>query len=117
MLFAFGVNHKTAPIEVREKLYFHEREIPVFVERLRETLDECIVLSTCNRTEVYAVARSSAIDLDYYRNLLIEFKNAGDAALPEHFFTLVSCAACRQLFDVATSVDSKIIGDTQILQQ
>ena len=117
MLFAFGINHKTAPIEVREKLYIHDREIPELLALLKETLAECVILSTCNRTEIYGVAGAADIDLDFYKDLVINFKNAADIVKREHFFTFVSCAACQQLFSVATSVDSKIIGDTQILQQ
>lgn len=118
MLFAFGLNHNTAPIEVREKLYVHEREIPELLALLKQTLAECVILSTCNRTEIYAVCDSAdAIDLDFYKDLVIRFKNAEETVTRDHFFTLVSCAACQQLFKVATSIDSKIVGDTQILQQ
>jgi glutamyl-tRNA reductase len=117
MLFAFGINHQTAPLEVREKLYIHEEEIPALLALLKETLAECVILSTCNRTEIYGVANSPEIDLDFYKDLVIDFKNAAELVKKEHFFTFISCAACRQLFKVATSVDSKIIGDTQILQQ
>ena len=117
MLFAFGINHKTAPIEVREKLYIHDREIPELLALLKETLAECVILSTCNRTEIYGVAGAPDIDLDFYKDLVINFKNAAETVKKEHFFTFVSCAACQHLFSVATSVDSKIIGDTQILQQ
>jgi glutamyl-tRNA reductase len=117
VLFAFGLNHKTAPIEVREKLYVTEAEIPALLARFKETLRECIVLSTCNRTEIYGVCDSVEIDLDFYKDLLIKFKDAQDVVKREHFFTFISCAACRQLFQVATSVDSKIVGDTQILGQ
>ena len=117
MLFAFGINHKTAPIEVREKLYIHENEIPELLALLKQTLAECVILSTCNRTEIYGVCGSADVNLDYYKDLVINFKNASEIVKKEHFFTFVSCAACQQLFSVATSVDSKIIGDTQILQQ
>ena len=117
MLFALGINHSTAPIEVREKLYIREAETPRLLARLRETLSECFVLSTCNRTEIYGVTNSVEINLDFYKDLLIDFKNAGDFVKKEDFFTFISCAACQQLFSVATSVDSKIIGDTQILGQ
>ena len=117
MLFAFGINHKTAPIEVREKLYIHENEISSLLALLKQTLAECVILSTCNRTEIYGVCGSADVDLDYYKDLVINFKNASEIVKKEHFFTFVSCAACQQLFSVATSVDSKIIGDTQILQQ
>lgn len=117
MLFAFGLNHKTAPIEVREKLYIRETEIPALLAKLRKTLAECVVLSTCNRTEIYGVAGSDDIDLDFYKDLVITFKDAEDYVKPEHFFTFISCAACQQLFNVVTSIDSKVIGDSQILGQ
>ena len=117
ILFAIGVNHKTAPVEVREKVYIHEPEIPELIAKFKETLAECIVLSTCNRTEIYGVHNSADVDFDFYKNLLIDFKGSAAAVKKEHFFSLVSCAACQQLFKVSTSVDSKIIGDTQILQQ
>ncbi|MGI8545551.1 MAG: glutamyl-tRNA reductase [Aridibacter sp.] len=117
ILFAVGINHKTAPVEVREKVYIHEEEISEFSAKLRETLSECIILSTCNRTEIYGVHDSADIDTDFYKDLIIKFKNAGDSVEREHFFSFISCAACQQLFKVSTSVDSKIIGDRQILQQ
>lgn len=117
MLFAFGINHKTAPIEVREKLYIHESEIPELLTKLKKTLSECVILSTCNRTEIYGVLGSADVNFDFYKDLLIKFKNAEEIVTKEHFFTSVSCAACLQLFNVATSIDSKIIGDSQILRQ
>ena len=117
VLFAVGTNHRTAPVEIREKIYIHEHEIPALLAKLGETLSECVVLSTCNRTEIYGVCDSPDIDLDFYKDLIIEFKGAGSAVKKEHFFSMVSCAACRQLFNVSTSIDSKIVGDTQILQQ
>lgn len=117
ILFAVGINHKTAPVEVREKVYIHEEEISAFLAKLKENLDECMVLSTCNRTEIYGVHNSADIDLDFYKNLIIEFKNAGEDVQKEHFFSMISCAACQQLFKVSTSVDSKILGDRQILKQ
>ena len=117
ILFAFGVNHKTASLEVRERLYVHENEVSGLLTKLRETLSECMILSTCNRTEIYGVHPTGEVDFDFYTDLVLDFKNARDAATGADFFSFVSCAACQQLFHVATSVDSKIIGDTQILQQ
>ena len=117
ILFAFGVNHKTTSIGVREKIYVHDNEMPELLAKLKESLDECLILSTCNRTEIYGVHPTGEVDFDFYKNLLIDFKNAGDTVQKEDFFSFISCAACQQLFHVATSIDSKIIGDTQILQQ
>ena len=62
------------------------------------------------------MCNSVGIDLDFYKDLIIEFKNAQDIIKKEYFFTFISCAACQQLFKVATGIDSKIVGDTQILQ-
>ncbi len=117
ILFAVGINHKTASIEARESIFFQESEIPALIAALRETLAECVVLSTCNRTEIYGVTTRTDVNLDFYKDLLINFKNAGKIVTREHFFGLVSCAACQQLFKVSTSIDSKIVGDTQILGQ
>lgn len=117
ILFAVGVNHKTAPIEVRERIYVHENETRSLLAELRQTLTECVVISTCNRTEIYGVTTRTDLDLDFYKDLLISFKSADMTVSREHFFGLVSCAACQQLFRVATSIDSKIVGDMQILDQ
>ena len=116
-MFAFGVNHKTASVEVREKLYVHEQEVSELAEKFKQTLSECLIVSTCNRTEVYGVHPTADIDFDFYKELLIEFKNASGAVEKDHFFTSISCNACQHLFNVATSIDSKIVGDMQILQQ
>jgi len=115
--FAFGLNHKTAPVEIREKLYLSETEIRSFLDLTRETLAECVVLSTCNRTEIYAVSDSENIDLEFHKSLLIDLKNARGFVADEYFFSLISCSACKQLFNVATSIDSKVLGDSQILRQ
>lgn len=117
ILFAVGINHKTATIAARESIFFQENEIPALIAALKKTLTECVVLSTCNRTEIYGVTTRTDVDLDFYKDLLINFKNAGKTVSREHFFGLVSCAACQQLFKVSTSIDSKIVGDTQILGQ
>ncbi|MGI8410161.1 MAG: glutamyl-tRNA reductase [Pyrinomonadaceae bacterium] len=117
MLFAFGLNHKTASIEVREKLYIRESEVPGLLAELKNTLSECVVLSTCNRTEIYGVSGQADLDLNFYKDLVIKFKRAEELVKREHFFTFISCAACQQLFNVVTSLDSKVIGDSQILGQ
>jgi glutamyl-tRNA reductase len=116
-LFAFGINHRTAPVEVREKLYVHETEIPELLDEFRDVLSECVVISTCNRTEMYAVSDQPDVDIDLLKSRLIKFKGAEGMVEHEHFFTLISCAACEQLLNVAASIDSKLVGDSQILRQ
>jgi glutamyl-tRNA reductase len=117
ILFAIGINHKTAPVEFRERIYVQDAEIPVLLAELRKTLDEAVVISTCNRLEIYGVTTRTDLDLDFYKDLIIDFKNARDFIGREDFFGLISCAACQQLFRVTTSLDSKIVGDMQILGQ
>lgn len=102
---------------MRERLYLNEGEIPQLLRAVNQTLSECVILSTCNRTEFYGVSDSENVDPNYYKNLLIDFKGAGGIVKDEHFFTLISCAACQQLFSVATSIDSQVVGDSQILRQ
>jgi len=117
ILFAFGLNHKTSGVDVRERLYIQEAEIPALLARLKQHLPECLIVSTCNRTEIYGVCDPADFDPDFYIDTIIDFKNARGIVKKEHFFTAVSCAACQQLFNVAASIDSKIIGDSQILSQ
>lgn len=116
-LFAFGLNHKTAPVEVREKLYLNDGEISSLLGEFKRTLSECVVISTCNRTEFYGVSEMPDVDVEVYKDLLIDFKGVRGLVEDHHFFTLISCAACQQLFNVATSIDSQIVGDSQILKQ
>jgi glutamyl-tRNA reductase len=117
ILFAVGINYKTAAVALREKFYIQDEEIPALVAELKKTLSECVIVSTCNRTEIYGVTTRTDLDLDFYKDLLIDFKNARDFTSRGDFFGLVSCAACQQLFQVVTSIDSKIVGDMQILEQ
>lgn len=116
-LFALGVNHRTAPVEVREKLFLNDSEVRRFLALVSKDLPECIVLSTCNRTEIYGVTDSPDFSIKELRDLLIDFKDARSYVSDEHFFELISCSACQQLFSVATSIDSRVVGDMQILRQ
>lgn len=117
ILFAIGINHKTASVEFRERIYIQESEIPELLSELRKTLDEAVVISTCNRIEIYGVTTRTDLSLDYYKDLVIDFKNAREFINRDDFFGVISCTACQQLFRVTTSLDSKIVGDMQILGQ
>jgi glutamyl-tRNA reductase len=117
ILFAIGLNHKTAPVESRERIFIQDGEISPLLDELRKTLTEAVVISTCNRLEIYGVTDRTDLDLDFYKDLVIDFKQAHDFIRREDFFGLISCSACQQLFRVTTSLDSKIVGDMQILGQ
>ncbi len=117
ILYAAGVNHRTAPVELRERLHLSPDEIAgALMELKSEMFSEACMLSTCNRTELYAIpakADAGGDDLISALRLL-----RPDARLDErHFFRLFSCGAVRHLFRVAAALDSQVLGDMQILGQ
>ena len=120
VLAVLGLNHKTAPVEIRECLACPEDLVKQGLRRLEEHEDilECVVLSTCNRTEVYAVLE----DVDDPSAVMLEFleRMAGPSPQdisPEHLFYYSGDDCIRHLFWVAGSIDSLIIGEGQILSQ
>ncbi|MBP2641182.1 MAG: hemA 1 [Firmicutes bacterium] len=117
-LIVLGLNHKTAPVEVREQFSFSEEQIRVALHHMREQdmIDECVILSTCNRTELYAVVTDVQ---EAYPVLCTYFKKmaASDPQVGEYFFYYVEEACIRHLFRVASGLDSLVIGEGQILSQ
>jgi glutamyl-tRNA reductase len=118
-LAAVGISHHTAPVEVREKMWLSVGEIREALARLRErSLSECLLISTCNRTELYGLLPDglSADELDIPR-FLIDLKAASGIVHPGHFRLLSGGSAIEHLFTVAAGIDSLVIGDIQILNQ
>ncbi len=114
-LQVLGLNYKTAPIEIREKFSFSKETIRQALENLDEYdgLNEAVILSTCNRTEIYAVtADSCANSLKNFMNDLI-----GGGAVENYLYEYSGENCIRHLFEVAASLDSLILGEGQILSQ
>lgn len=117
MIYAVGVNHHTAPVTIRECLHLTDDEIAAFLHDNAGTLfREAGMVSTCNRTELYAVTDDDDID---GTRLIAELRKLRPAEKLQdgHFFRLFSCGAVSHLFKVASAVDSQILGDMQILNQ
>lgn len=119
-LLVLGINHTSAPIEVREKLAFLERDLPRALSALSALpyVQEGALLSTCNRTEAYAVGETGAGPLE---NALAEFL-AGWHGLSRHEFDgHLYCyragAAANHLFSVSSGLDSMILGEPDIQRQ
>lgn len=110
-----GVSHRTAPVEWRERLAVPDDRLPALVERLRAraAVEEAVVLSTCNRVEVYAV--TEAEDVAPLRDEVAQWHN--DPRLTETFYFHEDEAAVRHLFHVAAGLDSLVIGEAEILGQ
>lgn len=117
-LIAIGLNHTTAPVEVRERLAFPVSSQADFLRRLLDEYDVCeaAVLATCNRSEIYA-ASNSPEPLDDLARYLGQAHDVDGATLESHFYRLGETEAVRHLFGVACGIDSLVIGESQILGQ
>ncbi len=116
-LVGISINHKTSPLELREALHLNHDEIVTFIPRLKESLfSEGVVISTCNRTEIFGFPKINEFNLSPIINELIQFKPV-NGIQQEHFLKYFSCGAVRHIFSVASGIDSMIIGDSQILGQ
>lgn len=116
-LAVLGINHKTAPVEVRERMAFSREQVLTALERLYEYdhILEGVILSTCNRTEVYAVVDDEKNAKEELRKFLRHFSKC---KITEDFlFYQEGEDAVRHLFTVASSLDSLVVGEGQILSQ
>jgi len=119
-LIAVGLSHHQAPVELREKLVFTQAEIERALEHLRGTSDEALLISTCNRTELYVRPEHSELTADYLIDFLFQEKHVTSeerTILKENFIKLNYCDAIIHLFEVIAGIDSQIIGDQQIFTQ
>jgi glutamyl-tRNA reductase len=115
-LLLIGVNHKTAPIELRERLAISRDDLPEATRTLAAVpgVSECILLSTCNRVEILAAVDSPSTDLTGF---LHRYFCLDPALLAPHLYEHRDREAVQHLFRVAASLDSMVIGEPQILGQ
>ena len=114
-LFAFGINHQTAPLSVREQVVFHAENL---VNALRELVDrqpvqEAAIISTCNRTEIYCHTADPRAAMDWmagYHRLLPQ-------QIDPYLYRLPQEKAVKHVFRVASELDSMVLGEPQILGQ
>jgi glutamyl-tRNA reductase len=115
-----GLNHRSAPIEVRESVAFENSYVRAALGRLRgyPSVREGVILSTCNRVEVVASASDSESAFSDITKFLFEQKaHRNSAPLDDHLYTYRAADAVRHLFRVAASLDSMVVGEPQILGQ
>jgi glutamyl-tRNA reductase len=111
-----GVNHKSAPVEVRERLAIPDSRLPEAVKRLAEHpgVDEGLILSTCNRVELLTQTKNGTADL---RGFLRDYFQLNPADYEGHLYEYRESDAVRHLFRVTSSLDSMVVGEPQILGQ
>ncbi|CAN5688042.1 glutamyl-tRNA reductase [soil metagenome] len=118
-LILLGLNHATAPLELRERLAFsidqQARALRAFKSRF--TTHEGLLLSTCNRVELYVAADSSAPDASELIDFLCDFHSVPRALFEQALYCRTDREAIGHLFSVAASLDSMVLGETQILGQ
>ena len=117
-LLCVGISHHTAPLDVRERLWFSPEEIRRTLPLLKPMgAAECALFSTCNRTEMYALIENNKLPPEEVKNLLIAQKSAESRVHPSDLFHLTAGDAARHLFRVTAGIDSMVLGDVQILAQ
>ena len=110
-----GLNHRTAPVEEREKVAFSAEDLPDALNRLHAELGNAVVISTCNRTELYATTAGGAHEADRLLDALAACKGA--QLHPRLTYFLSHDEAVRHMFRVACGIDSMVLGESQILGQ
>ena len=118
-LLLVGVSHRTAPVELREKLDFSSGDVGAAVQELatRASVPECVVLSTCNRSETYVASGDPHQTTNDVIDFLSEFHGVPRDVFLPHLFTLEGRDAVAHLFRVAGGLDSVVVGEPQILGQ
>jgi glutamyl-tRNA reductase len=114
-----GLNHRTVPLDVLERMTVSDARLPKALHDLlsREHLTEALVLSTCMRTEIYAVAaKFHGVMLDV-RNFLSEWSDTSPDGFTDHLYSYYEGSAISHLFRVASGIDSAVIGEGEILGQ
>jgi len=118
-LLAIGVSHKTAPVEVRERVALPEARRAVFLRDLRGTGDvqEAVAISTCNRTELYMVVGSPVEAESRALAMLASQAGIQPTALAASIYSPRNCDAARHLYRVTAGLDSMIVGEAEIQGQ
>jgi glutamyl-tRNA reductase len=118
-LFVVGISWRTAPVAVREKLAFREEEVSGTLSAMTANLPvaEALLISTCNRVEVYGVAKPGSDAATAVRAFLAEQRGVKPAEVAGHIYEHRGSEAVRHVFRVASSLDSLVVGEAQILGQ
>ena len=118
--FVIGCNHRSAPVEVRERIVFDEADVPRALQTLTERFPDCeaVLLSTCNRTELYISRPLHGVPrIKEVIEFIADFHGIAAADFAKGLYHYEDAEAIRHLFRVASSLDSMVLGETQIANQ
>lgn len=115
LAYVFGLNYQSASFEIREKLAFSREEIPFILHKLQDSgvTSEILVLSTCNRTEIYCVTQ----DINFVINTVCDIKNVCPRTVKNYSYVYNGIDCAKHLFRVASGLESMVLGETEIVAQ
>ncbi|MBW1678900.1 MAG: glutamyl-tRNA reductase [Deltaproteobacteria bacterium] len=114
-----GLSHKTAPLEIREKLSFSSRDLKTSLRKIISLpeISEGIIISTCNRVEILFSARETKKGIQEIKNFLADYHKVSLNEITPHLYFYTGQEAIKHFFRVACSLDSMVVGEPQILGQ
>ncbi len=118
-ILTLGISYKDTPVELRERLSFNDTDTGNILPKIVSDtgLQECIILSTCNRIEIYGVTEDSEKSTAQLKQFVSEYHSISSDKLSSHFYIFSGADAVRHLYRVASSLDSMVVGEPQILGQ
>lgn len=118
-IIVVGLNHKTAPIEIRERLSFHESELKNALLQINSlpSIKENIILSTCNRVEIYATSQNPVEAFEELKGFLSQHHKISLKDFVESLYLFTGEEAIKHIFRVTSSLDSMVVGEPQITGQ
>lgn len=118
-ILVVGVNHKTAPVEIRERFAVpsHKTESAFQALSNKGVFKERLILSTCNRTEIYGVGESAQDSIQKTKEFLSEYSNLEIEKFEDKLYILKQPDSVKHLFTVASGLDSMVLGETEIIGQ
>ena len=116
-IVAVGLNHRSAPLGLRERAAVPRDRLPDALRALRERVGEAVLVSTCNRTEIYSVSDDPDASAGALEAFLAEYGGVARDELSPHLYRVIGPDAARHLFRVASGLDSMMLGESEILGQ
>lgn len=117
LVLAIGLDHKTAPLHIRERLAVGRSEFKEALMALKDFVPEGVILSTCNRTEVYSLIGDGGAQVEELKGFLCRLGNMLPSELLPHLYILHQEEAVRHLFRISSGVESMVIGEFEVLGQ
>lgn len=114
-----GINHRTAQVDLRERLAFADKDIAAALQQFREidTVNEAVLVSTCNRVELYCALDNPSEGVEKFLLDRMSEMRGVDCRQGDHFYAMRNAEAAKHLFEVVAGLDSMVLGETEIFGQ